>query len=202
MEDGMPNRSQINSVLGSIVAAALACAAPVWAQDKTKLPLETVGTTEAVTVDATVEDIDLGTRTVTLAGPGGDTFVVTAGDRVKNLDQVRKGDRVSTTFYRSLALDVRKGGAGSSQPSATGDVAVATAAPGERPGGVAVKRLKVLVDVAGVNKDKPSITVIGPAGKPRELLVKDRALLDGVTAGEQVEVDYTEALAIAVEPKR
>lgn len=47
-----------------------------------------------VNATATVEAIDLAKRVVTLKGPKGNLFDITAGDEVRNLAQVKVGDLV------------------------------------------------------------------------------------------------------------
>ena len=71
-------------------------------------PAPTKGTIgeNAVTVTATVEKIDLATRMVTLRGPDGKSVTFRAGDQVKNLPQVKKGDKVVATYYESVAYEV------------------------------------------------------------------------------------------------
>ncbi len=57
---------------------------------------------------ATVEDIDYGTREVTLKGADGNTLKIKAGDRVKRLEDVKKGDRIVATYTEALAISVVK----------------------------------------------------------------------------------------------
>ena len=56
---------------------------------------------------ATVEDIDYSTREVTLKGSDGKTMKITAGDRVKRLEDVKKGDRIVATYTEALAVSVK-----------------------------------------------------------------------------------------------
>ena len=57
---------------------------------------------------ATVEDIDYGTREVTLKGADGNTLKFKAGDRVKRLEDVKKGDKIVATYTEALAVSVAK----------------------------------------------------------------------------------------------
>ena len=57
---------------------------------------------------ATVEDIDYGTREVTLKGADGNILKIKAGDRVKRLEDVKKGDRIVATYTEALAVSVVK----------------------------------------------------------------------------------------------
>jgi len=55
----------------------------------------------------TVEDIDYSTREVTLKGSDGKTMKITAGDKVKRLEDVKKGDRIVATYTEALAVSVK-----------------------------------------------------------------------------------------------
>ena len=57
---------------------------------------------------ATVEDIDYATREVTLKGSDGNILKIKAGDRVKRLEDVKKGDRIVATYTEALAVSVAK----------------------------------------------------------------------------------------------
>jgi hypothetical protein len=57
---------------------------------------------------ATVEDIDYTTREVKLKGSDGNTIKIKVGDRVKRLEDVKKGDRIVATYTEALAVSVAK----------------------------------------------------------------------------------------------
>ena len=57
---------------------------------------------------ATVEDIDYSTREVTLKGSDGKTTKIKAGDKVKRLEDVKKGDKIVATYTEALAVSVAK----------------------------------------------------------------------------------------------
>ena len=57
---------------------------------------------------ATVEDIDYATREVKLKGSDGNIVKVKAGDKVKRLEDVKKGDRIVATYTEALAVSVAK----------------------------------------------------------------------------------------------
>jgi Cu/Ag efflux protein CusF len=57
---------------------------------------------------ATVEDIDYTTREVKLKGSDGNTMKIKVGDKVKRLEEVKKGDRIVATYTEALAVSVAK----------------------------------------------------------------------------------------------
>jgi len=153
---------------------------------------------EAVTVTATVEAVDLKKRVVTLRGPEGKTFKVTADERVKNLPQVKKGDIVVATYYESLAYEVRKPGQGI-QPGVVVAGDVATAKLGEKPGAVGAQAVTVTSTIAAIDKKNSTVTLKAPDGTLETIKVRDPSRLEPVAVGDLVEITYTEALAINVE---
>jgi hypothetical protein len=152
----------------------------------------------AAEVSARVVGIDKATRTVTLKGPKGNVVDIVAGDEVKNFDQIRLGDMVVARYMQAITLELRKtkGGGG----DAVVKEGAARAQPGERPAGAVARQVTVLADVIGVDPKKKTITLKGPKGNVVELDVQNPDQFKVVKKGDQVEVTYTEALALSVEP--
>ena len=102
------------SVLMSVLAlAAAGCWTPPNAnvQPKANAGLIQDGiSVEAVEYPATVQAIDSGARTITLAGPDGMTMTYKAGFKVKRFDEVRVGDKVKATVTQDLAVYVLENG--------------------------------------------------------------------------------------------
>jgi hypothetical protein len=132
---------------------------------------------------------------VTLKGPEGNEVTIHVDKRVKNLPQVKKGDQVVVDYLESVAVDLHKPG---EPPEVSAAGGVTTAKPGELPGGVATKRLRVTATISAIDKDKSTVTLTGPRGNAFPVKVKDPARLEGLKVGDSVDVTYTEALAIAV----
>jgi hypothetical protein len=152
----------------------------------------------AVQISAQVVSIDKATRTVTLKGPKGNIVDVVAGDEVRNFDQIKVGDFVVARYAQALTLELRK------VKGAVGDVTVredtARAKPGERPGAVGARQVTAIATVIAVDPKKSTITLKGPRGNVVTLDVQNPDQFKVVKKGDQVEVTYTEALALSVEP--
>lgn len=152
------------------------------------------------TVTATVESIDLATRAVTLKGPDGKVMGLKVSEEVKNLPQVKVGDKVTVTYYESIAAQIIKPGTG---PASAAQQAVATAKPGEKPAGAMVQQVTVIATVEAIDKTTQHVTLKGPEGNTVEVKVKNPKNLEGVKVGDEVAITYTEAMAISVEkPKK
>jgi len=201
----MGNRAMV------VVVAAGALALSACASKKEAAPAGTVSQTSSVvdipsgkkaesttTVTATVESVDLSKRLVTLKGPDGQLVTVHADERVKNLPQVRKGDQVAVTYYESIAYELLKPGEGKPGVASSGDVV--TAAPGQKPAAAGAQVTTVTATISAIDKQTQHVTLRGPDGNTVAVKVKDPTRLDKVKVGDLVQITYTEAVAVSVEP--
>jgi hypothetical protein len=158
---------------------------------------------ETVEATAIVESIDYSAREVVLRDAQGRQTLVKAGPEVRNLAQVKKGDRVVVRFTEGFAAQVVKPGTGVAGLQA--DTTVARAAPGERPAATVGEQIRTTVKVYDVDPYANTIEVTGPRGYNRRLKVKDPRAIEfirGLKKGDEVEVTFSEALAISVEPAK
>jgi hypothetical protein len=149
-----------------------------------------------VEVTATVVALDRATRTVTVKGPQR-TVDIVAGNEVRNFDQIKVGDHVIVKYVEALSLELKKTKA---PLEVTGDAAVARAPAGARPAGAVGREVHAIADVVAVDPKKSTISLKGPRGNVFELKVQNQDHFKVVKKGDQVEVVYTEALAVAVTP--
>jgi hypothetical protein len=122
--------------------------------------------------------------------------VFRAGDEVRNLAQVKRGDQVQATYYESLVIQVLK--PGSAKPGIETASDVDRAEAGEKPGAAAAESTRVVATVVSVDKKKSTVTLRGPRGNEKTLPVRNPAQLDAIKKNDLVEVTYTEAIGIAV----
>lgn len=192
------------SILSLLLLGVAACARPVAPPPDPVIVRDvhedagTVRAEQAVTVSATVVQIDQKDRLVTLLGPDGEEVLFRAGPEVRNLAQVKRGDMVQATYYESLAIDVRK--PGEATPGVTAAADSDRAAPGERPGAATAESVTVTATVVKVDERKRTVTLRGPKGNVKTLPVKNPMHLGVVKAGDLVQVTYTEAIGIEVSP--
>ena len=151
-----------------------------------------------VTSTATVEKIDVAKRLVTLRNANGQLIELQVDESVKNLPQVKKGDRVIAKYYESLAYEVNKPGAAT--PGTAGAGQVATATPGSKPGKVAARQIEITTSIEAIDKKTSMVTLKGADGKLTPVKVKDPSKLDRVRVGDLVTITYSQAVAVAVEP--
>ncbi len=153
-----------------------------------------------VEISAEVVGIDKAARTMTLKVPKGNVVDVVVGDEVKNFDQIKVGDFVVARYTEALALELRKTQAGAPDVTVRGEATVAK--PGERPAVAGSRQITAIANVVAVDKKKSTITLKGPRGNVVTLDVRNPDQFKVVKKGDEVEVTYTEALALSVEPAR
>jgi len=188
-------------LMGSIGFAVLAAlAVPAAAQTGTVVAAKgpgVAGAVETVKATATITRIDAATRVIKLKGARGPEFTLTAGPEVKNFAQMKVGDKVSVEYVEALVLELKKG---STAPVArTEQAGAAGAKPGERPAAMAGQKITIMAEVVALNANKQVVTLRGPE-RTVKLKVADPEQFKRVAKGDRVEVTYTEAVAIVVEP--
>jgi Cu/Ag efflux protein CusF len=164
-----------------------------------ELPGGAVG--ELIVATATVEKIDMATRTVTLKGEDGRLETIKVGPEARNLGQVKVGDKVTFKYYEAVALFVAPTdpSAGQAQPSYAEVTSVERAPAGGKPGGVVTSMVEATAAIDALDRKKRTVTIRGPEGNVRTIKVGDQVALDNVKAGDQVVLRFTEAMAISVE---
>ena len=190
----------------SLLCAALAfapLASPRHAAAQTAVPA-VAGDYESVTGSATVAAIDPATRTVTLRDADGASVAVTAGDEVRNFDQIKVGDTVNATYAQSVHYKLYP--AGSKLPNMVAASAAGAAKPGAKPGAAAGSETEVTFSILSVDTAANTLDVIPQGGgRVHTLHVQDparQALLKTVQPGQFLTVTYTQAFALTVQPAK
>jgi hypothetical protein len=178
-----------------VVLSVLIVATVVFAQ-KEKAGKPGGAVVDVITLQATVDAVDLQKRTVTLILSDGKKKTLTIGPEARNLDQVKKGDKLKVKLIEAVALFVRKA---SDPPDAAEAAEVAVAPKGEKPGLLVVKTTEITGDVQAIDYKKRTVTLKGPEGNLATLKVgKEAKRFNEVKKGDQVVLRVTEALLIDV----
>jgi hypothetical protein len=162
---------------------------------------DTAATVNISTVTATVEAIDLESRIVGLVGAEGNALIVQVGDEVRNLDQVKVGDKVRVEYFEGLVAELLPPGSDKREVGLT--EAMVRAAPGERPAGGVGEAVSARVVIEFVDPVRNVVHFTGPKGKKRIIRVEKpefRAMLRTLKPGDVVSLTYFEAVAVKVEP--
>ncbi|MEX3935353.1 hypothetical protein AB4Y32_26755 [Paraburkholderia phymatum] len=186
-------------VLLAMAVVMMAC--PALAQPQTSVDVTkgagsaTVAGTSKVT--ATVVAIEPATRTVTLKDSKGKVIQLEVGEEARNFDQLKVGDIVTTEYREAMSLSLSKT---NGPRSATQRLIEERASPGAKPGGTIGREITVMADVVSVDTKAKTVTLKGPQGNLVDVQVEDPEQMKNVRKGDQVEIVYTEAVAITVTP--
>ena len=164
-------------------------------------PLAAQGTEQKsapTTITATIEAIDQTNRLVTLKGPKGNLAEIYVGPEYTRFDQLKVGDQVKATYYESLVTSVRKPG----DPAPTAGVKTSETPRAGAPGQTIAKQVTLSVTIMAIDPAAPSVTVKGPKGNVISLRVEDPKRLEGIKVGDTVDVTYTQALLLSVDPAK
>ena len=183
----------------TLVALLLAFTANAIAEEAATTD-EPAGRAMAVTVEAVVTDIDLETRQVTLQGPGGDLFTVTAPETATKLENVKVGDRLVATYVAGLEGELREP---TEEELAEPWVVLKDAGVSDdanHPGVGAARVVRAVCTIEGLNRILGTVVIKDPRGKVHVIGEVEPEKMEGVTLGQTLVVVYAEALALSLEP--
>ena len=171
--------------------------------DRREEPPAGINTATLVEVTATVTAIDMENRMVTIQGPQGNSMVIHVTDQVKNLPQAKVGDHVNVKYYRSAYVDIVKTD-GKIDMGTEAAAAKITAPAGQKPAGAIGVEVKRKAEVVFVDPYQKFISFRSHDRGLRKISLKDspelQHYLTELKKGDVIEVTYTEAAAISLEP--
>ena len=151
---------------------------------------------KATTITATVESIDYETRYITLKGLKGGSMTFIAGDEVRNLKQVKKGDIVTFDYAESVAVDVQKS---SEAPKMAETRSVTRSKVGEKPAGSVETVGFLTAGVQEINYATRAVKLALPEGQTLDIIAGSQVKrLNEVKKGDEVVVQYVQKLSITV----
>ena len=139
-----------------------------------------------------VAAIDKSARKVTVKMPNGEKAQIQVPTDVQEFDKLKVGDKVDVDYMQSVALGFLPQG---TKPSMTEHAA---AGPG-----MAGRQMSVSAEVIKVDPANNQVTFKGPKGTHRIVTVQDpelQARLPNLKPGQVVVLQYTEAVATAIQP--
>ena len=160
------------------------------------------GIAEIAETTAVVESVDVPNRLVTIKDESGAVQTLEVPPEVRNLPQLKAGDRIRARYKVAIATMIKPPGSSGGGITEQTESASSTP-PGSKPGGMAQRQITTTIKVKAVDAAKNTLTFEGPRGLTRTVQVKDPSLqaeLKKLKVGDDVQVVYTEALAIDVIP--
>ncbi|MEY2855223.1 MAG: hypothetical protein RL030_2355 [Pseudomonadota bacterium] len=167
---------------------------------KASTPPDPLKITSTIQVSATVTRIDAATRKLTLKTDDGEEIPLEASAAVRNLPQVKVGDRVTVSYFEAIGATMRKPG---DSTEATVDLGAGRTDAGARPGGVVATVQTLPVTIVSVDTKANTVKFFAADKQVRTITVKrpeSIAYISKLKAGDEVIVTYAEAVAIEVKP--
>ena len=153
-----------------------------------------------ITVTGTVEAVDYNARTVTIRSQAGTVVTVDVPANAERFDQVKVGSTVTAHYYDRVSIRMKPAGEAAVDRV---DEPVTTAAAGSLPGATRTKQRTTTVTITGWSAADRVVSFTGPNGTSytRRLLdTTDPQIVQGLKAGDRVDVSRTEALTVSVQP--
>lgn len=185
----------------AVLAAAISVSLVASAEDQAASAKEPTsgGRAMAISVEAVVTDIDLETRQVTLQGPAGDSFTLTAREDVVKLEDVNVGDRLRATYIAALEGEVREP---TEEELAEPWVVLEDSAKGivdGTPAAGGARLIRAVCTIEGMNRLLGTVTILDPNGRVHVIGDVEPEKMSGVTLGQTIVMVYQEALALSLE---
>lgn len=174
----------------AILAAALVLPLTIRAQPR---PAAVARTAEAVSV---IEAVDQKERSVVLRTPDGELQTLHLGKEVRNLPQVKPGDKVVTRVTQSVAVQMARPGF---TPEA--GEAVGVAPPGTMPGVAYLRGARGVMVFKTYDRANSRVTVADEQGHEQGFTLRSpkmKAFARGLKPGDKVDVSILEAVTIDV----
>lgn len=153
---------------------------------------------DQVEVQATVQKIDIKTREVTLMGPDGNLVTITAGDEVKRLSEIKKGDIVAAEYLTYMSAEFRKPTAAEEKQPLLVISAAGRAPKGMPPGAEVGAIIKAVVSIEIINRPSMLVTIKGPRGNYTTIPVEDELLITEIKVGQRLIMTYAEVVAMSL----
>jgi hypothetical protein len=186
--------------MGRVLGVAAVSIASAWVAAAEPQPFQSSRLKHAST---TIQAVSQSDRHVILLAEDGQRLMVEAGPAVKNLAQVRPGDHVVVSYYEGLVAEVKPKGEG--VQGTQGAAAKAHTPAGDVPAGAVATTVATTVRVESVDPSNHTITFKPPDGISRTLTVQEpdaQRFVGQLKAGDEVQVRYTEATAVSIQPAR
>jgi hypothetical protein len=153
--------------------------------------------TETNTKTATVESVDVDRRNVMLRNANGTVAGYFCRPEVRNIDQIKIGDKVTFTNTKETTVAFGKGGR---LPASFSPTSIERAPEGAKPGGKIVDAIDFTGKIVEVEtKNREVILRTGAAGVLKTVKVSRDINLSKVKPGDDAEVRITQVTTIAVE---
>ncbi len=185
-------------------AAVMALPLFAFAADEKPAPAEKKGrvvSEKMVVANAEVKAIDMEKRSITLLLPDGKEKSFVVDKAVRKLNQVKVGDTVKVGYYEAVSVKINKTKVA---PGTSTETVVMPDEKSVKPSGIAARQVTTTATIMKVYDNGKMVTLQMPDGRTVDVKVRDKINMEKLQKGEvkegdQIEITYTQALAISVE---
>jgi hypothetical protein len=149
--------------------------------------------TSVTYANAVVFGIDAGRNSIRLLADNGESVDVVIDRRLGDVGKLRLGDTINVTFSRALLLRADK----SSSPGIRERIDKGFTTGQTLGSSLSMHRVEAVATVVRIERDKHQLTLREPTQTVTLQASSDR-LLDGLSIGDSIRVDYVEATAIEI----
>jgi hypothetical protein len=156
---------------------------------------------QSVETTSIVETVDMTTRQALLRLQDGTYMTLKVPATVKNLGQVKPGDRVVATVTTAVAANLTK--ADGSAPITAGEVEATTPKGAKLPAGALLRAVQVRVIIDSVNAAGTQVSFTTPRAVTRTVSITDpdmKAFAKTLKKGDAVNITFIEAIRLRVLP--
>lgn len=194
------NLRKLIPALAASLTAAVMTMAPLLSQAEIEVATRGDGErTIARQVSATVVEVDLEGRDITLEGSFGQRITLHVSDDVTRLDEFEVGDLVVAAYAASLSGELRDPTPEEIEVPWVELDAGAIAGDDELPAAAAGRAIKAVCTIEGMNRITRTVTVLDPKGNFHVIGDVDPERMTEVNIGQTIILTYTSAVALSLE---
>ncbi len=153
---------------------------------------------DSVTATVTVEAIEQSTRTITVKNDKGVYETIQAPPEMKRFSELKVGDKITARYYDNVVVRLKKPG----EAAVDVDSAALTRNQGAQAGATGALQRTITVTVTEKDPKTSSVTVKGPNGYTYSRKAKDKKAFALLKVGDQLDMTWTEAVLISVDPPK
>ena len=152
-------------------------------------------------ISATVDSVDVNNRLLAIRGPGGRSMMIEVPTEVRDLKQIKAGDKVRIGYREAIVATIQAKGTGRPPNSASRD----SSGSGSKSVVTSGRKFSTTVTIQSVDKSSGAVAFKDSDGFSRNTTVTNpdmKKFVATLKTGDQVEMAYSEALAVSVEVEK
>jgi hypothetical protein len=117
---------------------------------------------------------------------------------MQRFSELKVGDKITARYYENVVVRLKK----PNEAAVDVDSAALTRGKGNTPAGTAAAQRTITVTVTTMDPKTRAVTVKGPNGYTYSRKVADKKTFDTLKVGDRLDMTWTDALLISVDPPK